>query len=202
MKLRSTLKEITAEQRELFHEYAWLAKVETRRKMRWVESGGRDGGSELRDEMYSAALHGLLQATTLYREPCAFPFKAVARKQIRYAMINRYWENEAGTTYAHYAKGRPKTTTWTGLNLDERDELERMAGPGRDGFEAVDDRDEVEAMLATLRPRQRKMLAGYYLEGRLPAEIAVDLGISREPAYRLLHTACADARWWAMGRVS
>lgn len=201
MRLPSTLTTLTAEHCALFGDYLPLA-------MKMARRFASDTPGKLHDfdDTFSAAMHGLLLATTApRRSPERARFGGYARKAIRFAMIRRKWEESGAGAGSHTRRGRPARAVVRCMStLDESERLQvedslrsREPEVGRD----LELAEEVEAVLGPVDSRKRKILVAHYIDGKNIPEICREFGISGpKVAVNILVQAKARARNAAIRR--
>lgn len=171
----------------LIERFIPLARVCARR-MR-VESAMVDA-----DDLFSAALIGLIDAVDRFEPDRGVPFEAYASLRIRGAIVDELRRaDERGR--GQHADDTPKAIS---LDLLVEDEWQAFLGRADDAIEEAFEREDLAARLkralSTLPPRQREVLARYYGDELTLREAGVRMGISEARACQLHGRAIFNLR--------
>lgn len=170
----------------LIERYVPLARVLARR-MRVASSAAADA-----DDMFSAALIGLIDAVDRFEPGRGVPFEAYASLRIRGAIIDELRRMDE--------RGRGATTdSPIAISLDGLVEADWDAFLATDDeldepFEREDLRGRVQKAVDMLPPRQREVLARYYADALTLREAGTRMGISEARACQLHGRAISNLR--------
>lgn len=169
----------------LIERYAPLAKTCARRVH--FESAMADA-----DDIYSAALLGLIDAVDRFEPDRGVPFEGYASLRIRGAIVDelrRVDERGRGITAE-----APKAMSLDALVEDEWQAFLAVEHSFDEPFEQEDLRSRVERALEMLPPRQREVIARYYGDALTLREAGVRMGISEARACQLHGRAIVNLR--------
>jgi RNA polymerase sigma factor for flagellar operon FliA len=170
----------------LIERYVPLARALARR-MRVASSAAADA-----DDMFSAALIGLIDAVDRFEPGRGVPFEAYASLRIRGAIIDelrRMDERGRGAT-----TDAPIAISLDGLVEADWDAFLATDDELDEPFEREDLRGRVQKAVDMLPPRQREVLARYYADALTLREAGTRMGISEARACQLHGRAISNLR--------
>lgn len=172
---------------QLIERYVPLARTCARRVR--IESAMLDG-----DDLFSAALLGLIDAVDRFEPDRGVPFEAYASLRIRGSIVDELRRaDERGRGIR--SEDMPKAIS---LDLLIEDEWQAFLGSADDAideaFEREDLRGRLSGALEGLPPRQREVLARYYGDDLTLREAGVKMGISEARACQLHGRAIFNLR--------
>jgi len=144
------------------------------------------------DDIYSAALLGLIDAVDRFEPDRGVPFEGYASLRIRGAIVDelrRVDERGRGITAE-----APKAMSLDALVEDEWQAFLAVEHSFDEPFEQEDLRSRVERALEMLPPRQREVIARYYGDALTLREAGVRMGISEARACQLHGRAIVNLR--------
>ena len=146
------------------------------------------------DDMFSAALLGLIDAVDRFEPGRAVPFEAYASLRIRGAIIDEL-RRIGGRLRDGDAGERPRAVSLDGMVEEEWQAF--LAVPDEaleEPYERADLRCRVQHALENLPPRQREVLARYYADSLTLREAGQRMGISEARACQLHGRAITNLR--------